>query len=72
MEEKILEKFLSINEQNCNPQIGKYSSKRESFYEDIEQWQKKRGDKENIIKPIQFTFEITNRCNCNCKEGRKI
>ena len=29
---------------------------------------KKRGDKENIIKPIQFTFEITNRCNCNCKD----
>ena len=36
MEKEILEKFLSINEQNCNPTIGKYSSKKETFFEDIE------------------------------------
>ena len=68
MEKEILEKFLSINEQNCNPTIGKYSSKKETFFEDLEKWQKERRNKENIIKPIQFTFEITNRCNCNCKD----
>lgn len=63
-----MEKFLSINEQNCSPTIGKYSSKKETFYEDIDKWRKQRGNKEYIIKPIQFTFEITNRCNCNCKD----
>lgn len=63
-----MEKFLSINEQNCNPTIGKYSSKKETFYEDIDKWQKEREKEEYIIKPIQFTFEITNRCNCNCKD----
>lgn len=63
-----MEKFLSINEQNCDTTMGKYSSKKETFYEDIDKWQKERGDKEHIIKPIQFTFEITNRCNCNCKD----
>ena len=68
MEDEIMEKFLSINEQNCNTTMGKYSSKKETFYEDIGKWQKERGKKEHIIKPIQFTFEITNRCNCNCKD----
>ena len=68
MEDEIMEKFLSINEQNCNPTIGKYSSKKETFYEDIDKWQKEKGNREHIIKPIQFTFEITNRCNCNCKD----
>lgn len=56
MENEIMEKFLSINEQNCNPTIGKYSSKKETFYEDIEKWQEERNDKDHIIKPIQFTF----------------
>lgn len=68
MEDEIMEKFLSINEQTCNTTIGKYSSKKETFYEDIKKWQEKRANKDNIIKPIQFTFEITNRCNCNCKD----
>ena len=68
MENEIMEKFLSINEQNCNPTIGKYSSKKETFYEDIKQWQEEKNNKDHIIKPIQFTFEITNRCNCNCKD----
>ena len=68
MEDEIMEKFLSINEQTCNTTIGKYSSKKETFYEDIKKWQEKRANKDNTIKPIQFTFEITNRCNCNCKD----
>lgn len=68
VDDEIMEKFLSINEQNCNPTIGKYSSKKETFYEDIKKWQEERTNKNNIIKPIQFTFEITNRCNCNCKD----
>lgn len=68
MEDEIMEKFLSINEQDCNPTIGKYSSKKETFYEDIDKWQKEIGNKQYVIKPIQFTFEITNRCNCNCKD----
>lgn len=68
MEDEIMEKFLSINEQTCNTTIGKYSSKKETFYEDIRKWQEEKANKNNIIKPIQFTFEITNRCNCNCKD----
>ena len=68
MEGEIMKNFLSINEQNCSPTTGKYSSKKETFYEDIKKWQGERADKEHIIKPIQFTFEITNRCNCNCKD----
>ena len=68
MENEIMEKFLPINEPNCNPTMGKYSSKKETFYEDIKKWQEERMNKNNIIKPIQFTFEITNRCNCNCKD----
>ena len=68
MEDEIMKNFLSINEQNCSPTTGKYSSKKETFYEDIKKWQGERADKEHIIKPIQFTFEITNRCNCNCKD----
>ena len=68
MEDEIMKNFLSINEQNCSPTIGKYSSKKETFYKDIKEWQDERVDKEHIIKPIQFTFEITNRCNCNCKD----
>lgn len=68
MEDEIIKNFLSINEQNGSPTIGKYSSKKETFYEDIRKWQKERVNKEYVIKPIQFTFEITNRCNCNCKD----
>ena len=45
MENEIMEKFLSINEQNCNPTIGKYSSKKETFYEDIKQWQEPCSNK---------------------------
>ena len=58
MENEIMEKFLSINEQNCNPTIGKYSSKKETFYEDIKQWQEERTNKDHIIKPIQFTLKL--------------
>ncbi len=68
MEEEIMNQFLSINEQNCNPTMGKYSSKKETFFEDIEKWQREKNNKNHSIRPIQFTFEITNRCNCNCKD----
>lgn len=68
MEDEIIKKFLSVKEQTCNTTNGKYSSKKETFYEDIKNWQKERANKDNIVKPLQFTFEITNRCNCNCKD----
>jgi MoaA/NifB/PqqE/SkfB family radical SAM enzyme len=44
--------------------MGKYSSKKETFIKDISKWQESRT--EYLIKPISFTFEITNICNCNC------
>ena len=67
-EEKIIAKFLSINESSNNPTNGKYSSKNNSFYNDIKEWQDLKLDNKYSIRPIQFTFEITNKCNCNCKD----
>lgn len=67
-EEKILEKFLSININNDDTTIGKYASKRKNFYEEISAWQDKFVHDKELIRPIQFTFEITNKCNCNCKD----
>ena len=68
VEKEIMEKFISISEKSLNPTIGKYSSKKNSFYEDIKKWQSDKKINELDIKPIQFTFEITNKCNCNCKD----
>lgn len=34
-----MRKFLSVNKQSNSPRIGKYASKKETFYEDIEKWQ---------------------------------
>ena len=68
MEDEIMRKFLSVNKQSNSPRIGKYASKKEKFYEDIEKWQNERTKEKYDIRPIQFTFEITNRCNCNCKD----
>ena len=47
MEDEIMKNFLSINEQNCSPTIGKYSSRKETFYEDI-----KNGKNKEQIKNI--------------------
>lgn len=68
VEKEIMEKFISISEKSLNTTIGKYSSKKNSFYEDIKKWQSDKKINELDIKPIQFTFEITNKCNCNCKD----
>ena len=68
MEDEIMRKFLSVKKQSNSPRIGKYASKKETFYEDIEKWQNERTKEKYDIRPIQFTFEITNRCNCNCKD----
>ena len=68
VEDEIMRKFLSVNKQSNSPRIGKKNTKKETFYEDIEKWQNERTKEKYDIKPIQFTFEITNRCNCNCKD----
>ena len=59
--------FLTI-ESNIDLTKGKYASKVKSFYDDLDQYQNNNKIKKYKIKPIQFTFEITNRCNCNCKD----
>jgi len=66
-EENIIEKFIPINN-NSNPTNGKYAAIKESFYEDIKKWQHTKLGNKYSIRPIQFTFEITNKCNCNCKD----
>lgn len=68
MEEEIIEKFLPINEISSSPTCGKYSAKSETFFEGIEKWQEGKVKDKNLITPLQFTFEITNKCNCNCKD----
>lgn len=68
MEDEIMKNFLSINQQISSPTMGKYSAKRETFFDDIKKWQEEKAKKRYDIIPIQFTFEITNRCNCNCKD----
>lgn len=35
-EERVISEFISINEKQTNPRIGKYSSKKDSFYKDID------------------------------------
>lgn len=68
MEEEIISKFLPINDTNSSPTCGKYSAQKETFFEDIRKWQEGKIKKEEDIIPLQFTFEITNKCNCNCKD----
>ena len=68
LEEEIVKDFISINIKNEDPTIGKYSSKKSSFYNDVSNWQLNKSSMEYDIKPIQYTFEITNKCNCNCKD----
>ena len=67
-EEKVISKFISINKRQNDPTIGKYSSKNKSFYKDIMSWQQDKYINQYDIKPLQYTFEITNKCNCNCKD----
>ena len=67
-EERVISEFISINEKQTNPRIGKYSSKKDSFYKDIKNWQEGKKIEQYDIKPLQYTFEITNKCNCNCRK----
>lgn len=67
-EEDIIKCFISINDKDVNPTIGKYASKKKSFYDDVKKWQLDKYIGKLDIRPIQFTFEITNKCNCNCKD----
>lgn len=68
MDKEIIKKFLSIEDISNNITCGKYSAQKESFFEDIEKWQVGKVKNKGEIIPLQFTFEITNKCNCNCKD----
>ena len=57
--------FLSVDE-NSDITKSKYSAKSCEFYEQLKNFQKNTLCEKYAIKPIQFTFEITNHCNCNC------
>ncbi len=65
--EEITKCFIPLYESKA-PTEGKYASKKQSFYKDIKKWQKAKPINSFDIRPLQFTFEITNRCNCNCKD----
>ena len=67
-EEEIIKDFISVNEDCGDITLGKYSAKGQDFYSSIEKWQSDREIENFDIRPIQFTFEITNKCNCNCKD----
>lgn len=57
--------FININE-HLDIQQGKYASKVKDFYKELDVFQHNKMIYNYDIRPIQFTFEITNRCNCNC------
>ncbi len=61
IEEEIIKDFISIAGKSLDPTIGKYSSKKNSFYKDIKKWQLDKKINGLDIRPIQFTFEITNK-----------
>lgn len=65
--ENIKQYFLSIEDSNI-PDVGKYSSLNKNFYEDLNVYQSNKPIAKYRIKPIQFTFEITNKCNCTCPD----
>lgn len=67
MDEKrnIKKYFLSINE-NADVTKGKYASLEKNFYETLKKYQSSKPIANYKIQPIQFTFEITTMCNCNC------
>lgn len=64
-EEQIVLDFLSVDETNDITKT-KYSAKSNRFFVDLKNFQKGKLCEKFDIKPIQFTFEITNHCNCNC------
>ena len=64
-EQDIVTDFLSVDE-NQDITKTKYSAKSCDFYEQLKTFQKGKLCEGFEIKPIQFTFEITNHCNCNC------
>lgn len=63
---KINDYFISVDEKTPLPTVGKYSSKNKTFFNDIKEYQDNTEIGKYNIRPIQFTFEITNKCNCNC------
>ena len=64
-EQEIVSDFLSVDE-NDDITKTKYSAKSKDFYNKLKHFQKGTLCEKFDIKPIQFTFEITNHCNCNC------
>lgn len=65
IDETLIEKFLSIDQSSLTE--GKYSAKTNNFYQVVKKFQKGKLCEKNSIRPIQFTFEITNQCNCCCE-----
>ncbi len=63
--EEIVKDFLSI--ENDNLVGGKYSAISNDFFEKLKLERTGKLCEKYKIKPIQFTFEITNRCNCHCE-----
>lgn len=66
MKKNIRNLFLSI-ENNDDYTKGKYAGKKQQIFDYIRKWQNEKFVKNLSIKPLQYTFEITNRCNCNCQ-----
>lgn len=52
VEKEIIKDFISITDKSLDPTIGKYSSKKNSFYEDIKKWQSDKKINELDIRPI--------------------
>lgn len=67
-EEEIIKKFLPINDSSATNTSGKYASIHENFEDDLLKFQNTKQILKYDIRPLQFTFEITNKCNCNCKD----
>jgi len=67
-EKEIMNKFISINDSTATNTTGKYASINENFKEDLLKFQSSKKILKYDIRPLQFTFEITNKCNCNCKD----
>lgn len=61
-----MNEFLSLLE-DINITNGKYSSKRNTFFEELNQFRKNKIIDQYHIKPITFTFEITTKCNGFCE-----
>lgn len=59
---------LFINDTNLNKTHSKYACKSVNSLEEIALWRKGKILSNQKIRPLQFTFEKTNRCNCNCKD----